>query len=31
MYLKSIDSIIEVPFNNLAGIQFGGEHHFLGL
>lgn len=26
-----VDSIIEVPSNYLAGIYFGGEHHFLVL
>lgn len=31
MHIKSINGIVEILCNYLAGVLFGGEHHFLVL
>lgn len=31
MHIKSINGIVEIPCNYLAGVLFGVEHHFLVL
>lgn len=31
MLVNSINSVIEISYNYLTGILFGGEHHFLVL